>query len=71
VAYKVYRELERILRLKNINLSVDTVLSIAKTITTVKVKLQQSKETLTKTMLITEKHKSIAQLFDQNFWENP
>jgi hypothetical protein len=43
------------------------VLDIAKTITTVKVKLQQSKETLTKTMLITPKYKSIALLFDENF----
>jgi hypothetical protein len=32
-------------------------------------KLQQSKETLTKTMLLTDKHKSIAQLFDENFWK--
>jgi hypothetical protein len=34
-------------------MSVDKVLDIAKTITTVKVKLQESKETLSKTMLIT------------------
>jgi transposase len=71
VAYKVYKELERMLKTNKINLSVDKVLDIAKTITTVKVKLQQSKETITKTMLITQKHKSIAQLFDQNFWKIP
>ncbi|MDR1552814.1 MAG: hypothetical protein LBS69_05060 [Prevotellaceae bacterium] len=46
------------------------VLDIAKTITTVKIKLQESKETLSKTMLITPKHKSIAQIFKPNFWEN-
>jgi hypothetical protein len=69
VAYKIYKELERILKISGIKLSVDKVLDIAKTITTVKVKLQQSKETLTKTMLVTPKHKSIAQLFDENFWE--
>jgi hypothetical protein len=51
-------------------MSVDKVLNIAKTITTVKVKLKESRKTLTKTMLVTPKHKSIAQLFDQNFWEN-
>ena len=70
VAYKVYKELERILKLNGINLSVDKVLNIAKTITTLKIKLPASGETMTKTMLITAKHKSIRMLFDQNFWEN-
>ena len=70
VAYKVYKELERILKISGIKLSVDKVLSIAKTITTIKVKLQQSNETLTKTMILTEKHKSIARLFDAEFWDN-
>jgi transposase len=70
VAYKVYKELERILKTSNINLSVDSVLSIAKTITTMKIKLPVSGETLTKTMLLTQKHKSIEVLFDQNFWKN-
>jgi transposase len=70
VAYKVYKELERILKLSGINLSVDKVLNIAKTITTLKIKLPASGETLTKTMLITAKHNSIRQLFDQNFWKN-
>jgi hypothetical protein len=51
-------------------MSVDKVLDIAKTITTIKVKLQESKETLTKTMLITPKHQSIAQLFNPNFFDN-
>jgi transposase len=68
VAYKVYRELERILRLKEINLSVDKVLAIAKTVTTLKIKLPVCGETMTKTMLVTSKHKAIAQLFDENFW---
>ncbi|GHV54258.1 hypothetical protein FACS1894181_18150 [Bacteroidia bacterium] len=39
VAYKVYKELERILKTEGINLSVDKVLDIAKTITTLKIKL--------------------------------
>ncbi|MDR0834213.1 MAG: IS1634 family transposase, partial [Candidatus Symbiothrix sp.] len=68
VAYKVYKELERILKISGINLSVDKVMDIAKTVTTVKVKLRESRETLSKTMLLTPKHKSIARLFDQNFW---
>ena len=70
VAYKIYKELERILKTTDINLSVDKVLNIAKTITTIKVKLPKSNKTLTKTMLLTERHKSIAPLFDENFWEN-
>lgn len=70
VAYKVYKELERILRLKGINLSVDKVLDIAKTITTLKIKLPISNQTMTKTMLLTTKHRTIAQLYEENFWEN-
>jgi hypothetical protein len=69
VAYKVYKELERILKLKGINLSVDKVLNIAKTIITLKIKFPLSDQTITKTMLITTKHKTIAQLFDDNFWK--
>jgi transposase len=70
VAYKVYKELERIIKLSNIDLSVDKVLNIAKTITTLKIKLPTCGEVLTKTMLITQKHNAIKKLFDQNFWKN-
>lgn len=69
VAYKVYKELERILKLSDINLSVDKVLNIAKTITTVKVKLQESHETITKTMILTDKHKSIEKMFEPTFFQ--
>jgi len=69
VAYKVYKELERILKSKGINLSVDKVLNIAKTITTLKIKLPVSGQTLTKTMLLTSKHKSISRLFEPDFWK--
>lgn len=70
VAYKVYKELERILKMSNIELSVDKVLKIAKTITTIKVRLPKSDKTITKTMLLTSKHRSIAVLFDETFWKN-
>jgi transposase len=70
VAYKVYKELERILRASAINLSVDKVLGIARTITTMKIRLPLSNETLTKTMLLTARHKLIARLFDSDFWQN-
>jgi transposase len=70
VAYKVYKELERILKTSGINLSVDKGLDIAKTITTLKIRLPIGNETITKTMLLTPKHKSIAKLFDENFWKS-
>jgi transposase len=70
VAYKVYKELERIIKISEINLSVDKVLTIAKTITTLKINLPKSKTTLNKTMILTQKQQSIAKLFDENFWKN-
>lgn len=45
VAYKVYKELKRILRLSEIYLSADKVLNITKTITTLKLELPVSGET--------------------------
>jgi transposase len=68
VAYKVYKELERILKVSNINISVDKVLGIAKTIVTIKVKLVSSKQNIIKTMLISKQHKLIAPLFTDDFW---
>jgi transposase len=68
VAYKVYKELERILKANKIDISVDKVLEIAKTITTIRVRLPHSNKTVERTILITDVHKSIACLFDENFW---
>jgi transposase len=70
VAYKIYKELERRLKINGIDLSVDRVLDIAKTITTLKIKLPKSKETISKTMVITSKHKLIAPLFEEKFWKD-
>jgi transposase len=70
VAYKIYKELERILKISNIDMSADKVLDIAKTITTIKVNLPVSGNTISKTLLLTSRHKSIAQLFDENFWKS-
>lgn len=66
VALKVYKELDRILKVSGIGISVDKVINIAKTITTITVTLPND-VTCTKTMLM-ERHKKIAQLFDDNFW---
>lgn len=70
VAYKVYKELERILKTSHLSMSVDKVLDIAKTITTIKINLPISGNTMIRTMLLTQRHKSISQLFDENFWKN-
>ncbi len=70
VAYKMYKELERILKISEIDLSVDKVLEIAKTITTIKVKLPLQNKTISKTLLLTKQHKLIEKLFTENFWLN-
>ncbi len=62
VAFKVYKELERITKIERVNLSADEVLNIAKTITTIKVWLPKSDTVMTKTMLLTPRHQSIADL---------
>ena len=66
VALKVYRELDRMLKNSRIKLSVDTVLSIAKTIPTISVKMAEG--TLTKTLFLTKRHQLIEPLFEEKFW---
>lgn len=61
VAYKLYKELERLLRLLGIGLSVDKVLDIAKTVSTVSIRLQDGTIS-TRTMLKTEEERRIAPL---------
>ena len=48
-------------------MSVDKVLALAKTITTIQIKLPLNKEVYTQTMLMA-RHQKIAKLFDKNFW---
>jgi transposase len=50
VALKVYKELERLLKLSDIKLSVDKVLNMAKTVTTISVYMPKNKKHLVKTM---------------------
>jgi transposase len=64
VAYKVYKELERIVTLLKLWMSVDTVLKIAKTITTMRVKLPLNNKVITRTMMLTPQHRSPQPLFD-------
>ena len=66
VALKVYREFDRLLKKKKMNMSVDTVLSIAKTIPTINVKLDE--QTLTRTLFLTERQQLLKPLFEETFW---
>ena len=68
VALKVYKELERLLKLSDIKMSVDKVLNMAKTVTTISVYMPKNKAHLIKTMPM-KRHKPIAKLFDEDFWE--
>lgn len=63
VAYKVYKELERTLRLMRIDMSVDKVLFIAKTITTLKIRLPNG-ELYTETLYNTPQQEKLRPLIE-------
>lgn len=67
VALKVYKELERLLKRSNINMSVDKVLALAQTIVTIQLALPQNGQTISRTMLM-KRHQRIAPLFSDDFW---
>lgn len=67
VSLKVYKELERLLKLSAINMSVDKVLALAQTIVTIQLTLPQNKTSISKTMLM-KRHQRIAPLFSDEFW---
>ncbi len=67
VALKVYKELERLLKHNAVPLSVDKVIKLAKTVTTISIYLPKNKEHIQKTMLL-KRHKPIEMLFDEKFW---
>ncbi|MCI6070133.1 MAG: transposase, partial [Bacteroidales bacterium] len=64
IAYKVYKELERLIAINKIEMSVDKVLEAAKTITTIRVRMPENRITFTKTLFLTEKHYAVKPLFD-------
>ncbi len=64
VAYKIYKELERQLKLKKSGLSPETVIDILQSIYEIEVTSSNSQQTIKKTLLLTEEQKLIAQLFD-------
>ena len=67
MALKVYKELERLLKLSKVNMNVDKVLAMAQTVTTIEIKLPLNKEIIRKTMIM-ERHIRIAKLFSEEFW---
>ena len=64
IAYKVYKELERILKQMKFSMSVDKALEIAKTIPTITMRLPYNQQKLTKTLFLTEEQQAIKPLFD-------
>ena len=63
-AYKVYKELERIIKLSGIGLSVDKVIDIAKTIISIDIKTDGVNGTARRTLFLTEEQKIIQPLFN-------
>ena len=66
VALKIYKELERLLKRANIGMSVDKVLNMAKTVTTITIKMPDGQK-VTRTMPM-RRHQRIAPLFSNEFW---
>ena len=65
IAYKVYKELERLIAVNKIDMSVDQALEAAKTIATVRIRLPENGSNFTKTLFLTEKHLAIKPLFEK------
>lgn len=63
IAYKVYKELERLIKANDIGYSVDKVIDIAKTVITLKVDMPHNRQVYTKTMFLTPQQKAIMPLF--------
>lgn len=63
VAYKVYKELERLLRLKKAELSPEKAIEIAKTIYAIQVKIPSQKTILEETLKLNEEQNYLASLF--------
>lgn len=64
VAYKVYKELQRRMREKGMTMSVDKALAIAKTVTTIIVRIPGTGEVKEQTLLLTPEQQSIAPLIN-------
>ena len=63
-AYKVYKELERQLKVKGSSLSPEKAIEIAKTIYVIRIVTPLSQETLNQTLILNDDQKYLANLFD-------
>lgn len=63
VAYKVYKELERLLKQKHSDLSPEKAIDIAKTIFAIRVVHPISKDIILKTLILKEEQRTLANLF--------
>jgi transposase len=66
IAYKCYKELDRLMKLNKMTISIDKALFIAGAVTTIVIKTAKNK-TIKKTMLM-KRHQIIAPLFEDKFW---
>lgn len=64
VAYKVYKELQRRMKEKGMTMSVDKALEIAKTVTTIRIRVPGSGVIKEQTLLLTPEQQSIAPLIN-------
>lgn len=64
VAYKIYKELERQLRLKKSDLSAEKVIEILQSIYQIEILTPNTKQTIKKTLLLTSEHITLDELFD-------
>ena len=65
IAYKVYKELERLIAINKIDMSVDQVLEAARTITTIRIRMPEHDCYFTKTLFLTKKHLAIKPLYEK------
>ena len=64
VAYKIYKELERQLKILNSNLTPQKAIEIAKTIYSIKVRVPNSDIYITENLFLTEGQKYLAGIFN-------
>ena len=64
IAYKVYRELEKIMKLMKFSMNVDKAHEIAKTIPIVTMRLPINQQKQTRILFLTDEQRAIKPLFD-------
>jgi len=67
VAYKVYKELERLLKEAGSEMNPDKAIYIARTICTIVIRLPNTNETVKRVLLLSDKQKALAKLFENIF----